>query len=89
MSLNDAQITELCETFRLRAKTYRQKAQETTSSREVVMFPAFSSTLHWAIRELCLVAGIDPTRDTPTSAAPVERESTLADAAHDAEDLQP
>jgi hypothetical protein len=45
MTLNEAEIDGLCETFHIRAKTYMREAMETTSARDVVMLTAFASAL--------------------------------------------
>jgi len=86
-TLTESQVAALCETFCVRAETYRRKASEADNSREAVMFTAFASTLKWAVREICLTAGMASTEAN----SPIEEaapECPFADEAHDAEDAQ-
>ena len=89
MSLTDAQVTGLLETFRRRAEAYMRSAQEAGSVREVIKFTAFASTLDWAAREVRLLAGLPVEAPAPTNTERAAHERALADAAHDAEDSQP
>jgi hypothetical protein len=86
MTLNDAQIAGLCETFRLRAQTYMRMAKEANNTRDVVKFTAFVSTLEWAAREVQLAARLS---SLAADRDEVTRQLGLADAAHDDEDSQP
>lgn len=87
MTLNDAEIAGLCETFRTRAESYMRKAAEANNFRDVVMFTAFVSTLEWAAREVHLTARLSTL--TEADVEEVAQQRRLADAAHDDEDSQP
>jgi hypothetical protein len=87
MTLNEAEIDGLCETFHIRAKTYMREAMEVTSARDVVMLTAFASTLEWAVREVRLTARLAALAKNDVDQ--VTKKRLLADAAHDDEDSQP
>jgi hypothetical protein len=87
MTLNDAEIAALCETFRTRAETYMRKAAEANTFRDVVMFTAFVSTLEWAAREIHLTARLSTL--TKADVEGIARQRRLADEAHGEEDTQP
>src|SRR6267143_1300175 len=63
VSLNETEITALCERFRVRAETFRCEAVASARSGDIVRLTAMASTLEWAARELYFSAGISlPTR---------------------------
>ena len=85
--LSDDQLAGLLETFRKREQTYTDSAANAKTTRDVVMFTAFASTLEWVLREVKVT--IAPHTEPEITTDSVARERTLADAAHEAEDNAP
>jgi len=61
MSTADAELLALVASWRKRARTFRREAEE-SDSRDIYRLVGMASSLDFAARELCQIAGIDPVR---------------------------
>jgi hypothetical protein len=85
--MTDDELAGLLETIKRREMTYMDSATNARTTRDVVMFTAFASTLRWVLREVKVT--IAPHVEPEVTTDAVARERAQADAAHEAEDEKP
>ncbi len=67
MKASPSELLALAAKWRARARTFRREAAESGNIRDIHRLAGMASSLDFAARDLCDVAGIDPT-DGPLAA---------------------
>jgi hypothetical protein len=90
MTLTEAEIVGLCKKLANWSYTYMCKARDSANDRELVEFTACAAALHWAERELRLVAEKHVTESmSPEDGSQVAGEPQPTDDARNAQDSHP
>ncbi len=79
MNASQSELLALIAKWRARARTFRREAAESGNIRDIRRLAGMASSLDFAARDLCDVAGIDPADGPPVVSAEANRAQAETD----------
>jgi hypothetical protein len=79
LSASKSDLLALAAKWRARARTFRREAAESGNIRDIHRLAGMASSLDFAARDLCDVAGIDPADGPPAANAEANRAQAETD----------